>query len=249
MKTVKLMTHIVCGYPNLSTSERLLELMSDIGVDYTELQIPFSDPVADGPTILNANTTALENGITPEDCFKLASKSNIQQKIIFMTYYNIIFKKGVSKFFAETKKANGWGVIVPDMPFDMDEHEGFYAAAAENGIEIIPVVSQLTTKQRLQKIAATQPSIVYCVSQFGTTGGQSSFDNLGKVLRKIKAQLPKTEIAVGFGIQTPEDVKSVVESGADIVVIGSIVIKQLENGGLESSVDLVRNLRAATKNT
>ncbi|MBP6880029.1 tryptophan synthase subunit alpha [Candidatus Saccharibacteria bacterium] len=222
---VSLMTHIVGGFPDLETSTKLLEIMSGVGVEYTEIQIPFSDPIADGPTILNANTRALSNGTTPSDCFELAQNFKGKQKLLFMTYYNIVLSIGVEKFFADSQKAGIYGVIIPDMPYDMDSHEHLYASAEKNNVQVLPVISPITPDERLQALATKKPEIVYCVSQFGTTGKHAEFKELKQYLERVKANFGSNpKLAVGFGIQSSDDVKKVINSGADTAVIGSALL-------------------------
>ena len=222
---VSLMTHIVGGFPDLDTSTKLLKVMSEVGVEYTEIQIPFSDPIADGPTILNANTRALENGTTPSDCFELAQNFSGKQKLLFMTYYNIVLSVGVEKFFADSQKAGIYGVIIPDMPYDMDSHEHLHASAEENNVQVLPVISPITPDERLEALATKNPDIIYCVSQFGTTGKHAEFKELKQYLERVKTAFGEdARLAVGFGIKTPKNKKKVIDSGADTAVIGSALL-------------------------
>lgn len=117
-KDILLMTHIVVGYPDLETSFKIVETMVNSGVDLMELQIPFSEPIADGPTILYANHIALKNGVKTKNCFEFSFKITQMFDIpfLFMTYYNILFKYGVSKFALDMKKSGLKGAIVPDLP-------------------------------------------------------------------------------------------------------------------------------------
>lgn len=117
-KEILLMTHIVIGYPDINTSLKIVDEMVNAGVDLMELQIPFSEPIADGPTILHANHIALKNGINTKKCFDFAKEISTQYEIpfLFMTYYNILFKYGVKKFTSEMKINNLKGAIVPDLP-------------------------------------------------------------------------------------------------------------------------------------
>ena len=166
----KIMSHIVAGYPNLKESAKIAETMIDSKVAYLEIQIPFSDPIADGKTIMDANQKALDNGTVPEDAFDLLKKINKKDtKILFMTYYNIIFKYGLEKFCKKAAAYGVYGLIVPDIPIDEEKHEHYLKISKKHGLKAIQVISPITTDKRLQKIAKHADSFVYCVSRTGTT--------------------------------------------------------------------------------
>src|SRR3989338_1642801 len=126
---MKLMTHVVIGYPTLIDTVKIVKTMADCGVDMIELQIPFSDPLADGPTIMRACEKSLENGTKVNDAFVLMKKLSGKVKIplLFMAYYNTVFKYGTEKFCLDAKNAGAYGLIVPDMPIDEENQEHFYS--------------------------------------------------------------------------------------------------------------------------
>ena len=237
MKT-QLMTHIVVGYPSLSESEAIAKAMIKQGVDYLELQIPFSDPVADGPTIMMANQKSLANNTTPVDCFAqmqaLASyrdELGSPTKLLFMTYYNIIFNYGIHEFCKKATELGVYGLIVPDMPISCEQHENFFATCKQYNLQPIQIVSPLSTTERLKAVGDAASGFVYCVARTGTTGIKTEITvELQNYLAKVREYI-NLPLALGFGISTVKDVKAVSEF-ADIVVIGSHFIKLYENDGI-----------------
>ncbi|MEK7672696.1 MAG: tryptophan synthase subunit alpha [Patescibacteria group bacterium] len=229
----QIMTHIVAGYPSLKASEEIALTMIEVGVYFIEIQIPFSDPVADGPVIMQANEKALKAGTKVEDCFKLMEKlcaKNSTTKFLFMSYFNILHSYGVEKFCKKAQECGCYGLIVPDMPLDEEEHEHYLENCQKFGLKAVQVVSPLSTDERLKKIAKVASGLVYCISRYGTTGVSSTLNtNLSGYLRKVKKyiQLP---LAVGFGISDKSHVQAVWQE-AEIAVIGSKVVRLIDEGG------------------
>ncbi len=243
----RLMTHIVAGYPDLETSEALVKTMAKAGVAFLEIQIPFSDPVADGPVIMRANETALKQGITPDDCLALLERlhQSVTIPLLFMTYYNIIFRYGVTAFCRRAAQAGAYGLIVPDIPYHEEPYDHFLAACREAGLHAIQVVSPLTPDHRLEKIASLASGFIYCVSHTGLTGDTGAERKaLLQYLKRVR-QFTDLPLAVGFGISTPEQVRGLT-GHADIAVIGSQVIRLLHNndgrGGLKPVADFLRSI-------
>ena len=230
MADTKIMTHIVAGYPSVEDNHRLIEIMAREGVSYIEIQIPFSDPVADGPTILQANQASLQNGMTVKECFDLArdvTRKYPQVNFLFMTYYNILFRYGVDRFIRESARAGLYGLIVPDIPPEEDT-EGFYASAEKHRVCAVPVVSPTTDMKRLETLARKGSGLIYCTSRVGITGtGKSLSSGLARYVRAMKKTTP-LPVAVGFGIDSPERAAGV-GTFADIIVIGSKILKIVDN--------------------
>lgn len=225
-----LMTHIVAGYPTLKESEKIAEVMLETGVSYLEIQIPFSDPVADGPTIMRANQVALENGTTPEDCFKMMERLKKKSKtpILFMTYYNIAFHYGVERFCIRAKSIGCYGLIIPDMPVDEESYDHYLKMCKKHKLHAIQIISPITPDTRLKKIGKVASGFVYCVSRTGTTGESRDLNkNLETYLKRVRKYI-RVPIALGFGISNVEHVHTALRS-ADIAVIGSAVINLLTN--------------------
>ena len=230
-----LMTHVVLGYPSLDESIEIVKAMSKAGVDLIELQIPFSDPMADGPTIMRANEEALREGVTPAQCMQAMGElsSKIETPLLFMSYFNIVFsyrsnsggKSGIKCFLEEAQEAGAQGLIVPDVPPE-ENREGYWTLSKKHNLIPVPLVSPLTSKKRLQTIASNAEGFVYCVSTTGTTGTRTKIpDTLPEYLKRVRRAF-KLPLAVGFGISTAEQVNAVGEH-AEIAIVGSAMIEQI----------------------
>lgn len=222
---MKLMTHIIAGYPTLKKSEEIALAMYESGVSFIEAQIPFSDPIADGPTIMEANEIALKNGSTTHKCLKLVKrlKKKIKIPILIMTYFNIAFNYGLEKFCRDASNAGVYGLIIPDIPIDEEKYEHYIGFCKKYNLHPIQVISQITSPARLKAISKVASGFVYCVSTYGTTGTRNRLNpKLEKYLRKVR-DFVKLPLAVGFGISTKKQVK-LVDKKAEIVVIGSKII-------------------------
>ena len=241
-KGILLMTHIVLGYPSFDDCFKIIEHMVEAGVDVMELQIPFSEPLADGPTIVHANHKALESGVTVNECFKFAAKAAeiFEIPFLIMSYYNIIFKYGVERFAKILVESKLPGSIIPDLP--PEEGEDYLAAMNSHGLSPILLFSPTTSLQRMKKIADISQGFIYCVARKGVTGQKTNFsDELTNYLTRCRksTELP---LAVGFGIKQKEDIDFLREK-ADIAVIGTQTIRIIENEGLSSVKKFIRNLR------
>jgi tryptophan synthase alpha chain len=239
---ILLMAHVVVGYPDLEESFQLVKAIVSAGVDVMELQIPFSEPIADGPVILKANQSALAAGVKVDDCFKFANRITEAFDIpfLFMTYYNIVFKRGEERFFAEAKAAGIRGTIVPDVP--PEEGESYNAAAAAHGIDPILILSPTTTPDRLAYLSSFGGGFFYCVARKGITGAKTTFSTeLDEFLGRCRSvtQLP---LALGFGVSRKEDV-DFLKGKVEIAVIGSQALRILNDNGVKAVGDFFRSLR------
>ncbi len=219
------MTHIVAGYPDLKISEKLVKCMDGLGVSFIEIQIPFSDPVTDGTTLMGAQKVALENNTTTEDIFQLMErlKTTVKTQLLFMTYFNVVYAYGVEAFCKRAGELGVYGLIVPDMPLDEEDREHYVSSCTRHGLHAIQIVSPQTTVERLKQIATVATGFVYCVSREGITGeGTTLNPNLSEYLRTVR-QYIDIPLALGFGISTREHVQSTLNH-ADIAVIGSAVV-------------------------
>ena len=231
MKNYKknLMAQLVLGYPSVENNWQVVEAMAKAQVKYIELQIPFSDPIADGPVIVKANQISLENGTKVSDCFKFAKKvvdSYPEIKFLFMSYYNILFSYGVAKFIEKAAEMDLYGLIVPDLPLEEDQ-EHFYKTSNEYGLKPIAVVSPTISQERLKLIKNVSQGFIYATSKVGITGSSkrqnNSFKNFIVNLKK-NINLP---VAIGFGIDSVEKAKEISKL-SDIIVIGSKIIKLVD---------------------
>ena len=241
-RDILLMTHIVVGYPSFDDSLRVVEQMVAAGVDLMELQIPFSEPIADGPVILRANQQALMAGSTVERCLVFAEEVNRRFDIPFllMTYYNILFKYGVSDFTGRMADAGIAGSIVPDLP--PEEAKDYLEAMGRNALEPIFIFSPNTRDERMRVIAKHAGGFVYCVARKGVTGAETSFsDEFAAYLARCRAatDLP---LALGFGVKSRSDV-DFLRGQVDIAVIGTETLRVLDEHGVDGVRGFIEGLR------
>lgn len=224
-KRMGLMTHVVVGYPSMDETEKLVELMANTGVDMVEMQIPFSDPLADGPTIMKTCEMSLENGAKVKDAFVLAKKlsQKVSIPLLFMAYFNNVFKYGTRKFCLDAKEAGISGLIVPDMPLEEEDKEHFIKYCKEFDLHHIRVISPASTYERLRKNSKVANGFVYATARQGITGAKSSLDSqLVSFLKKVKSEF-KVPVAVGFGISKKEHINAL-KDYADVAIVGSALI-------------------------
>ena len=245
MKTI--MTHLVAGYPTEAESEKMALAMSKNGAGFLEIQIPFSDPIADGPTIFHANQVAIEKGMTTEKALKMIERIRTRidkkTKIVVMTYANIPYHFGVQKFCEQLKRAGVYGLIVPDLPLAEEKNEHFIKICRQHNIHAIQIVSPITPETRLKAIAKVARGFVYCVSHTGKTGVQDSLDGSTlQYLDRVRKNIPRVPLALGFGISKPGHVKIALKK-ADIAIMGSVFIKLYERGGLEEIEKFLQEIK------
>lgn len=226
--------YLCCGYP---TKEKIIEIAIELeknGADVLELGIPFSDPIADGPTIQRASNIALNNCRGVEDVLEVVKelrKKDFKIPIIIMTYHNPIYRFGIEKFCIEAKKIGVDGIAVPDLP--IEEIEELRENCLENEIELICFVALSTPKERIKKICEKTTGFVYLVAVKGITGERRELE--GELENKIKEikEICSLPAIVGFGISDLGQVKEVIEMGADGVIVGSKLITLYENRGIK----------------
>ena len=241
-KDILLMTHLVLGYPSMEDSFRIIETMVEAGVDLMELQIPFSEPIADGPVILHANQMALEHGATVKQAFELAGKvaKNFDIPFLIMTYYNILFKYGVPQFVSEMAKRGIKGAIVPDLP--PEEGKEYFNAMQEHSLSPILIFSPTTTLDRMQYLSGFAGGFVYCVARKGVTGSSTDFSEDITGYLSMCRNTTNLPIALGFGVKGKKDV-DFLKQKVDIAVIGTQTIKVIEKDGIDAAGDFIRGLR------
>lgn len=233
-KPILLMTHLVLGYPSLAVNREVIGQMAAQGVDCIELQIPFSEPIADGPVILKANQQSLNSGITVEACLQFGqdmARTYPQVRFLFMTYYNIVFRYGETAFLDRTKAIGFCGTIVPDLP--PEEGRSYLATSKALGLAPIQFFTPTSADERMGEVAAQGDGFIYCVARRGVTGKKTTFDHtLDQYLARCRAAttLP---LAVGFGISGRDDVAMLIGK-ADMAVIGTATIRLVENEGPEA---------------
>ncbi len=236
------MTHLVLGYPSLETNREVIRQMAENGVDCIELQIPFSEPMADGPVIVKASQDALAGGIRVEDSFAFAEemvREFPQVNFLFMTYYNIVFRYGLENFIDRSAEIGIKGFIIPDLP--PEEGGEYLLLAANSGMAAIMFFTPTSTDERMIEVAGQGSGFIYCVARRGVTGEHTEMDeNLAGYLDRCRraTELP---LAVGFGITSRKDV-AMLEAKADMAVIGTATIKLVDREGADSVGSFIRAL-------
>ena len=230
-----LIPYITAGDPNLETTRRLVLELEQRGADIIELGVPFSDPVADGPTIQRASLRALQRGTTLHEIVRtvgMIRKSSLIP-IVLMTYYNPILAYGVQTFCREAARAGVDGVIVPDLP--PEEAEDLTAACREQGIASIFLVSPTSTAERMTIVDQHTTGFVYCVSLTGVTGARHALaEGVDTFLATVRAHTTRP-LAIGFGIATPEHARDAARL-ADGVIVGSAIIDVMERCANEDAM-------------
>ena len=244
-----LICYVLGGYPNAGTSEKIISSIVDGGADIIEIGIPFSDPIADGPTIQEASFRALKKGINPDICLDIVRatrKRYPELPIVIMTYSNILEKNGFRKFMEMAKEAGTDGFILPDMT--VEESENYLQYSKDLGLASIFLVAPNTSNLRIKNTLAVSTGFVYVVSVYGTTGMRNSFNKYTlTAIKNIKKLGSKKNISVGFGISTPQHVKLMSNNGADAVIVGSAIVKMIDGNIGDSIIQLQDNLRNYVK--
>ena len=236
-----LMTHIVMGYPSFDACRRIVGAMVEAGVDLMELQIPFSEPIADGPVILRANQRALESEASVARCLRFAEDVAAEFEIPFvvMSYFNILYRYGLPEFAAALASAGIHGAIVPDLP--TEEAGAYLSAMGDAGLDPIFIYSPNTPESRMREIDRHAGGFVYCVARKGVTGTRTDFSKeLANYLARCRAatSLP---LALGFGVQERKDIDAL-RGKADIAVVGTQTIRVVEEHGVDAVGDFIASL-------
>jgi len=221
--------YTVAGDPNLSDSIEIAKALIDGGCDVLELGVPFSDPVADGGVIQSADNRAIDAGITTDGVFEIvrAVRNYSDVPIVFLVYCNIVFRRGIDRFYDEAKEAGVDGMLIVDMP--PEEIEPALKASERTGIAQILLVTQTTSDERLDMIVRLASGFIYLVSSLGVTGKRAEIsENAFPLLERVKARTA-IPVAVGFGISCPEHAAEIVRHGADGVIVGSAIVGRIED--------------------
>ncbi len=247
-KEKALVTFITAGDPDLETTKNLVLEMEKNGADLIELGVPFSDPIAEGPTIQKSSLRALKGGVTLVKIFETVKELRLVTDIplLLMMYVNTIFRFGTERFFSLCVQCGIDGVIVPDLPFEeKDELEPF---AKASGVRLISLVAP-TSHDRIAKIASAAEGFLYCVSSTGVTGTRKEFTtDFDEFFGEIKKSV-KIPCCVGFGISSPEQAREM-SSYCDGVIVGSGIVNIVEKYGRESAApagEFVKSLKDAIR--
>ncbi len=243
-----LIAYIMAGDPNLADTEKIVLEMEKSGADFIELGVPFSDPVADGPTIQRAAERALQQGVTlPAILERVASlRKKTKIPILLMTYLNPILAVGLELFFKEARRVGVDGLIIPDLP--LEEAKECLHWSRRYRVDLIFLVAPTTPLERVEKIASVATGFIYYVSITGITGAAiKQITSVTERISKIKSRV-KIPVVAGFGISTGEEAKEICRA-ADGVVIGSLFVKTIETATEEGTLlprlsQQVANLKA-----
>ena len=240
-----LIPYIMAGDPDLAVTKDLIFEMQQAGCDIIELGAPFSDPLADGPTIQQAAIRSLAKGTTVASVLGLVADVRAKTKIplILMTYYNLIFKYGEERFVHDAVSAGLDGIILPDLP--PDEAGTLIPLAKKAGLDTIFLLAPTSTDDRVKLVSKVSQGFIYYVSLTGVTGSApANQQGITESIRKIKAQTDKP-VCVGFGISTPDQAAQVAMGGADGVIVGSAIVKLVDQNS--GSSDLVQTCGSFVK--
>jgi tryptophan synthase alpha chain len=241
-KTPAFIGFTVAGDPDKETCVRIARALIDGGVDILELGVPFSDPVADGPTIQKADERARAAGTNPDVVFAIVRdiRKTSEVPIVFLTYYNIIYRRGIERFYREAHDAGVDGILIADMP--VEESTEICETATRFAIDPIFLVAQITSEERIRKIAGRAGGYLYLVSVLGVTGMRDEVSSGAiELLHRVRrhTDLP---LALGFGISTPDHAKICSLAGADGVIVGSAIVDIIERN-LNVPDKMIRELK------
>jgi len=220
---------LTAGDPSVEKTKEFIFQMAQAGADLVEIGIPFSDPIAEGPIIQNANIRALSKGITTDTVFQMVSevRKGTEIPLVFMTYLNLVYSYGYENFFARCEETGVDGIIIPDLPYE--EKGEVCEVASKYGVDVISMVAP-TSEERIKIIAKEAEGFIYVVSSMGVTGMRNNIgtdlQNLIEVIRE-NTNLP---CFVGFGINTPEQAAELSKL-CDGVIVGSAIVKIIEEHG------------------
>ena len=242
-----LMPFVTVGYPSVDATLEIVPLLESLGCDIIELGIPFSDPLADGVTIQEASHQALCQGVTPSLCLEIAAelRKKVTLPLIFMTYYNPVFRFGIERFCQSCHKSGIDGLIIPDLP--PEEAGELESLAQQYQIDLIYLLAPNSAEERINLIAEKSHGFIYLVSLTGTTGARQKLpSNMENFVTRVR-QKTSQPLCVGFGISTPEQAKEVAKI-ADGVIVGSRIIQLLEEQSTSKLAEFITALREGLDN-
>ena len=243
-RKILLMTHLIVGYPSLEANRTMLRIMAANDVDMMELQMPFSEPVADGPTFVRANQEALAAGLKLDDYFEFFAEAGQSCGFprLFMGYYNTVFRMGHKRFCQRLSAAGASGYILPDLPWE--EYGDLSADSQAHNLESILLMTPTNTAASLQSLGVHACGFVYAVARKGVTGKATEFEaDLYTFLERCRAatDLP---LALGFGLRRGADLTAV-QQRVEVGIVGSALLQAWEQGGEVAYGNLVEELAAA----
>lgn len=242
-----LMPYFTLGYPTADVSLAVVEAMARGGADLIELGVPFSDPLADGPTIQHSTQVALEQGMSVRRCLEMVAQvraRGVTQPLLLMGYINPVLAYGTERYAADARAAGADGLIIPDLP--MEEAGALEAACRAHGLALVYLVSPASTPERVAALAQRSSGFLYLVSLTGVTGERAALSaGLADFIARVRGQA-SVPLAVGFGISTPQQAQAVAGM-ADGVIIGSALVRAAGEAGdpPKAAEEFVREMREA----
>jgi len=242
--------YITAGYPEKSATVDLVLDLEKAGADIIELGMPFSDPLADGPTIQYASDVAINNGVDLVSIFEMVKEIRKSSKIplVLMGYINPILHYGLEKFCKDAGECGADGLIIPDVP--LEESEEIQSLANQNGLDVIYLVAPNSKDDRMRRVDSLSTGFVYCVSVTGVTGaraGNEVANSVAKFKDRVKANVTKNPIMIGFGIKSASDAKEIA-GDVDGFIVGSALIEVIRQSfpstdWKEKTIDFVKSLK------
>ena len=225
-----LIAYICAGDPSPDGTAAIVHALVRGGADIIELGLPFSDPIADGPTIQASIERALDSGMNPDIFFELAGSLDVDVPLVVMTYYNIIFKRGLERFVRDCVNNGITGIIVPDLP--VEESDDLAIQCRRYGVDLIFFIAPTTYPERMERIADRGSGFIYLVARTGVTGAREDVaESTLSLIEQVRSTThTKTPLAVGFGISMPDQASAVIEAGADGVIVGSAFVNIIAEG-------------------
>ncbi|MEA2683618.1 MAG: tryptophan synthase alpha chain [Chloroflexota bacterium] len=234
---------VTAGYPHLDDTPAIIEALVDAGTDFIELGIPFSDPLAEGPTIQRSSQRALQNGVSVRHCMEVAQKTRalVDVPLVFMGYINPLLAYGLERFCTDAVAAGVDGLILPDL--SMEEAETIHQACRTAGLDLILFIAPTSTEERMRTVARLATGFIYCISVTGVTGSRDSLaEEVDAMLERIRA-LTDTPLALGFGISKPEHLQRL-RGKVDAAIVGSALVDHItEEDPAGSAAAFVRQLK------
>jgi tryptophan synthase alpha chain len=240
-RKILLMTHVIVGYPSLDVNWRMLEIMAELDVDLVELQMPFSEPVADGPAFVRANQLALEGGLGLDQYFEFMARATSAFPFphLMMGYYNTAYKLGHDQFCRRVSESGGVGYILPDLPFE--EYGDMFDVGRANELTPILFMTPTNTEARLQEIGKKVEGFVYVVARKGVTGSRTALaPGAFQFFQRCRAATA-APLALGFGLRQGKDLRQL-HGVVEIGIVGSALLEVWEQGGEKAYESFLREL-------
>ena len=239
-----LIPYLTCGFPEPAATPAILDALAEGGADVIELGVPFSDPVADGPTIQRSSQIALEHGVTLADTLRMLGEFRARHDtaVVLFTYLNPLLRYGVDRFIEDAVKAGVQGALLTDLPVGGDDD--LESAFEQSPLSLIRLIAPTTPHERALEIAAKARGFIYYIARMGVTGASSELrTSLVEEVAALRAA-SDVPVAVGFGISKPEQA-AIVAAAADGVIVGSALIDAIEKGGPNAAREMMRSMRLA----